>query len=272
MEENHFVDAIDDYEDDENVAETEAEESEIDEMLFGDDFEDEKLEIRKRYRNDETIRLNNFDLHSDSLEDRKKSKMLINYFMTDDNSLLIKNISVKDQANYTCGVYNVAGVRYSEPASLIISVNGEWSNWGDWSPCQLNSNLIEQGIQCGIGTQKRIRHCNNPSPVNNGEFCHGESIQVSECNILCPPIEGLWSSWTQWSICSQDCTQIKKRICKNLSSQYGESNCIGQDFMIQNCSGGLCRKTFGKFNDDRNISLVALRHSHQILMGWIIKI
>ncbi|UXI15153.1 Glutamate dehydrogenase [Sarcoptes scabiei] len=74
MEENHFVDAIDDYEEDENVAETEAEESEIDEMLFGDDFEDEELEIRKRYRNDETIRLNNFDLHSDSLGRSKEEQ------------------------------------------------------------------------------------------------------------------------------------------------------------------------------------------------------
>lgn len=89
-------------------------------------------------------------------------------------------------------------------------MNGEWSNWGSWSPCQLAPGLTAQGLKCGIGTQKRVRHCSNPTPVNNGQFCPGESVQVTECTILCPPIDGFWSPWSQWSICSHECTQVEK--------------------------------------------------------------
>lgn len=93
---------------------------------------------------------------------------------------------------------------------FISVVNGGWSNWGSWSACNV--------AKCGRGTQKRIRYCrlrlkniclilvldvywirlyvfSNPTPVNNGQSCEGESTQVSDCSVICSPIHGSWSPW-----------------------------------------------------------------------------
>lgn len=44
-----------------------------------------------------------------------------NYAMTNLNSLVIKKVTLADQANYTCGVHNPAGVRFSRAAQLTVS-------------------------------------------------------------------------------------------------------------------------------------------------------
>ncbi|XP_046911754.2 uncharacterized protein LOC124492796 isoform X2 [Dermatophagoides farinae] len=147
-----------------------------------------------------------------------------------------------------CTAYGGHHQIMSRKASVSFALNGEWSNWGSWSPCQLAPGLTAQGLKCGIGTQKRVRHCSNPTPVNNGQFCPGESVQVTECTILCPPIDGFWSPWSQWSICSHECTQVRRRICNNPIPEYGGHDCFGSDFLIKNCTGGLCRKNFDPTN------------------------
>uniref|UniRef100_A0A6P6YB21 Uncharacterized protein LOC113796407 n=1 Tax=Dermatophagoides pteronyssinus TaxID=6956 RepID=A0A6P6YB21_DERPT len=242
-------DEDEDYEDDDEVLEFDASKQPEKEIGHDDDEEDD--------HDDSSLLPDHFDLASSFRNVNNNNNnngvggnggvnrnIPINYHMANDYTLVIKNITENDQANYTCGVYNYAGVRFTRPAMLTVFVNGEWSNWGSWSPCQLSNGLLTQGIKCGIGTQKRIRHCSNPTPVNNGQFCPGESIQITECTILCPPIDGFWSPWSQWSICSHDCTQIRRRICNNPLPQSGGHDCFGQDFILKNCTGGLCRKIF----------------------------
>ena len=65
-------------------------------------------------------------------------------------------------------------------ASAIIpfSVDGGYSDFGDWSECS---------TECGGGTQTRTRTCTNPAPANGGADCVGDSTETRKCNTQgCP--------------------------------------------------------------------------------------
>ena len=58
------------------------------------------------------------------------------------------------------------------------SVDGGWSEFGDWSDCSAT---------CGGGTQTKTRTCNNPAPAHGGLDCQGESGETQNCNTQeCP--------------------------------------------------------------------------------------
>ncbi|NWH87442.1 CO8A protein, partial [Aegithalos caudatus] len=47
-------------------------------------------------------------------------------------------------------------------------VDGRWSCWSGWSPCQ-------------AGTSRRSRHCSNPAPQHGGQPCAGRDLQSRAC-------------------------------------------------------------------------------------------
>ena len=53
------------------------------------------------------------------------------------------------------------------------SVNGGWSDWGDWTACS---------AACGGGTREGTRTCTNPAPSNGGADCDGEATESEACN------------------------------------------------------------------------------------------
>ena len=55
----------------------------------------------------------------------------------------------------------------------IPTVDGGWSDLGEWSVCS---------AECGGGSQIRSRTCTNPSPANGGNECEGEDEELRRCN------------------------------------------------------------------------------------------
>ena len=54
-----------------------------------------------------------------------------------------------------------------------LSVNGNWSGWGEWSTCP--------GF-CGSSFVNRTRKCDDPPPEHGGANCTGPAVDVKECN------------------------------------------------------------------------------------------
>ena len=62
--------------------------------------------------------------------------------------------------------------------SSVVTVDGAWSAWGNWSLCSAT---------CGTSVQTRKRQCDNPIPANGGVKCSGGDTETRICNVTdCP--------------------------------------------------------------------------------------
>ncbi|XP_077398804.1 netrin receptor UNC5D-like [Vanacampus margaritifer] len=147
-----------------------------------------------------------------------------------DRRLVIPQAHLSDSGNYTCVASNIVAKRRSPTAAVVVFVNGGWSSWSDWSPCN---------VRCGRGLHKRSRTCTNPAPLNGGSFCDGASVQKSACTSPCP-VDGGWGTWTEWSACTGDCERRRSRECAAPEPKHGGRLCDGVALATDNCTGGLC--------------------------------
>ncbi|XP_022341552.2 semaphorin-5A-like [Crassostrea virginica] len=115
----------------------------------------------------------------------------------------------------------------------IVSVDGGWSIWTNWSVC---SSACDQGFQ------KRIRVCSNPAPSNGGQDCVGEKLESQTCTVTPCPVDGYMSEWGSWGACSATCGggfQIRTRTCHD--PLYGGKNCTGDVVDLNpSCNNNSC--------------------------------
>lgn len=80
-------------------------------------------------------------------------------------------------------------------------------------------------------------------------------------------VGGRWTPWTDWSTCTTECIQIRRRSCistnydsittsplgQKLSMDNEKTGCTGRDFQTAECRGGNC--SIGKEGKQKCFSL-----------------
>lgn len=60
-----------------------------------------------------------------------------------------------------------------------------------------------------------------------------------------------WSPWSDWTSCSLDCIQTRRRTCIHLDTSMDDeidrSSCVGKDFQTSECRGGSCHIDKGTY-------------------------
>ncbi|XP_030746274.1 semaphorin-5B-like isoform X1 [Sitophilus oryzae] len=117
---------------------------------------------------------------------------------------------------------------------LNTPINGGWSSWSEWHPCNYKTSAATDSDQCLCQT----RQCNNPAPANMGLPCEGVAISVTNCTV-----HGGWTEWSPWSACSSSCgiaVKTRFRTCTNPEPAFGGRVCVGQDIMEASCDLPSC--------------------------------
>ncbi|XP_078373724.1 SCO-spondin-like isoform X1 [Oculina patagonica] len=118
--------------------------------------------------------------------------------------------------------------------SQACTVDGNWSPWSVFGQCTKS---------CGGGRKYRTRKCDNPAPSNGGKNCQGPSNQALDCNTLACPVDGQWSQWRTFGVCSVTCGggfKHRRRKCDNPAPASGGKNCQGPSFQSIACKVQAC--------------------------------
>ncbi|XP_068747395.1 protein sidekick-2-like [Montipora capricornis] len=100
----------------------------------------------------------------------------------------------------------------------------QWSAWGSCSRT------------CGGGVRRRQRDCT-----------YGSEESRRTCNENKCPIDGGWSDWSHWSLCTRDFNgmQMRTRECVNPKPRFGGIPCKGSTTVMRGCTNtSSCQQEF----------------------------
>ncbi|XP_065653667.1 coadhesin-like isoform X2 [Hydra vulgaris] len=155
--------------------------------------------------------------------------------------------AVWSDCSATCGLgfkksyslkYTGNGVFERLQSCYVINcpVDGLWSNWKEFECLQTLSGVMKLFT----------RSCDNPSPAYFGLTCMGVSNYTQECSIdEVYPVNGGWSQWSSWSLCTQPCqggVRSRFRDCSIPVPKYGGLYCNGSIKETVSCPNHYCKK------------------------------
>ncbi|KAH3778574.1 hypothetical protein DPMN_180041 [Dreissena polymorpha] len=110
-----------------------------------------------------------------------------------------------------------------------LRVDGHWGSWSVWSLCTYDCH------------QTRTRAYDNPAPLHGGKDCHGLTTETRDCYTSPCRVDGHWSSWATWSLCTSHCNQTRTRACANPAPLHGRKDCHGPTTDTRDCYTSPCR-------------------------------
>ncbi|KAL3870898.1 hypothetical protein ACJMK2_038929 [Sinanodonta woodiana] len=157
-------------------------------------------------------------------------------------------------------------IEYNLCTKGTCAVNGGWAAWGSWTSCTTT---------CGKGISHRARTCSNPTQANGGDYCVGDELQYSECEISSCTVNGGWTLWGSWSTCSSSCgngIQHRDRTCTNPVPANGGRYCDGQPTDYSNCQIQSCEAPVAVLACGTEIGLVLIQFLLMVdgtVMGYL---
>ncbi|KAK7101588.1 hypothetical protein V1264_019947 [Littorina saxatilis] len=118
--------------------------------------------------------------------------------------------------------------------NFYCPVDGNWGPWFPWQSCSQS---------CNGGTRVRQRKCNYPPPAYGGQTCPGPAGNEQDCNEQPCPVDGAWSTWSEFTLCSATCGPgVKRRVraCDSPSPANGGKECPGSPVLTRKCEMTKC--------------------------------
>nr|ADD22401.1 cnidarian egg lectin isoform a [Hydractinia echinata] len=179
------------------------------------------------------------------------------------SSRSLHEVKLRCQNKRSCSVNAVNGV-FGDPCfgtrkylevdyyCRYLPVDGGYTKW----------NIHRCSRSCGGGTKTFTRACTNPSPKFGGRNCEmlGPATFTEACNSEPCPINGGFSKWGKYGVCSVKCgggMQSRRRTCTNPSPQHGGLYCtrLGPNSSTRACNQHACPILLKRVCQDKTLQI-----------------